>query len=216
MFAVVFEVQPRKERFEEYLGHAKMLKPHLERIDGFVDNERFGSKRTEGRLLSLSIWRDEKAVIRWRTHAGHHVVQEKGRFEIFADYHLRVGEITRDTQADQVVLQQKRFDETEIGDAKVLTVTELAPTDAANSDALVARLGLDRTPSGLIDHEAFESITTPGKLLVLAAWTTADAARALHSAPQDPALRHREIRVIRDYGMFERREAPQYYPEVKA
>ena len=48
-------------------------------------------------MLSLSIWADEKAVIRWRTHAMHHGVQEKGRFEVFEDYHLRVGEITADT-----------------------------------------------------------------------------------------------------------------------
>jgi len=27
--------------------------------------------------------------------------------------------------------------------------------------------------------------------------------------------RLRRVRVIRDYGMFDRREAPQYYPEVK-
>jgi len=27
-------------------------------------------------------------------------------------------------------------------------------------------------------------------------------------------LRHRLMRNIRDYGMFDRREAPQYYPPV--
>jgi hypothetical protein len=27
-------------------------------------------------------------------------------------------------------------------------------------------------------------------------------------------LRHRVVRIVRDYGMFDRREAPQYYPEV--
>jgi heme-degrading monooxygenase HmoA len=210
MFAVVFEVQPRRERFDEYLAHARALRPHLERIDGFIDNERFASRRTEGRLLSLSIWRDEKSVIRWRIHSGHHVVQEKGRFEIFADYRLRVGEITRDSGAAQA-LEQQRFDATEIGDAKVLTVSEQAA--APHPDALAARLGLDRKPSGLIGHEVFESITAPGRLVVLAAWTTGEAARALRA---DPEVRHREIRVIRDYGMFERREAPQYYPDVKA
>jgi hypothetical protein len=26
---------------------------------------------------------------------------------------------------------------------------------------------------------------------------------------------HREVRIIRDYGMFERREASQFYQEVK-
>src|ERR1700722_7028921 len=98
MFAVIFEVQPKPDRFDEYLELAKFLKPELEKIGGFIDNERFGSKRAEGRLLSLSTWRDEKAVIRWRTLAIHHGVQEKGRSEILEDYHLRAGEITGDNQ----------------------------------------------------------------------------------------------------------------------
>ena len=97
MFAVIFEVQPKRERFDDYLNLAKSLRPQLEAIDGFIDIDRFASKRTEGRVLSLSIWRDEKAVIRWRTHAEHHGAQEQGRFEIFEDYRLRVGEITADT-----------------------------------------------------------------------------------------------------------------------
>src|ERR1700679_819927 len=101
MFAVIFEVKPRKERFDDYLALAKTLKPELERIDGFIDNERFGSKRIEGRILSLSTWRDEKAVIRWRTLGVHHEIQAKGRLEIFEDYHLRVGEITADTHIPQ-------------------------------------------------------------------------------------------------------------------
>jgi len=28
-------------------------------------------------------------------------------------------------------------------------------------------------------------------------------------------LRHRKVRVVRDYGRFDRREAPQFYPDVK-
>ena len=28
-------------------------------------------------------------------------------------------------------------------------------------------------------------------------------------------LRHRRIRVVRDYGRFDRREAPQFYPDIK-
>jgi hypothetical protein len=28
-------------------------------------------------------------------------------------------------------------------------------------------------------------------------------------------VRNRLVRIIRDYGMSERREAPQYYPDVK-
>jgi heme-degrading monooxygenase HmoA len=75
-----------------------MLKPELEKIDGFVDNVRYRSLTREGWLLSLSGWRDEKALVRWRTQAKHHDVQEKGRSQVFLDYHLRVGQLTKDTR----------------------------------------------------------------------------------------------------------------------
>src|SRR4030081_686509 len=114
MFVVIFEVQPKPERWEDYLGLAKQLKPKLEAIDGFIDNERFESKRTKGRLLSLSTWRDEKSVVRWRTQGEHHGVQEKGRFEIFEDYQLRVGEIVHDTDPPAgLTLASQRLDGTE-------------------------------------------------------------------------------------------------------
>ncbi|MEA2890738.1 MAG: hypothetical protein QOI05_1531, partial [Bradyrhizobium sp.] len=97
MFSVIFEVHPKPEQWDTYLGLGKMLKPELEQIDGFVDNVRYRSLRHDGWLLSLSGWRDEKALVRWRTQARHHVVQERGRSEIFLDYHLRIGEVTQDS-----------------------------------------------------------------------------------------------------------------------
>ncbi len=203
MFAVIFEVQPKADRWDDYLGYAGQLRPKLVATEGFVDNERFKSRRTEGRLLSLSIWRDEKAVVRWRTHGEHHGVQEKGRFEVFEDYHLRVGEIVADS--DATPLPQQRLDETEIGAAKRVTITEFSPP----ADA--AQFGLDAKASGLVDHEVFESITHAGKLLLLASWR--DDAAADTFTPR-AALRHRRVRIVRDYGMFDRREAPQYYPDV--
>ena len=198
MFAVIFEVQPKSDRWDQYLGLAKLLRPELEQIKGFVDNERFKSRRTEGRLLSLSIWADEKAVVRWRTHAMHHGVQEKGRFEVFEDYHLRVGEITADTELPPgKPPEQQRFDETEVGAAKVISICEGQAVPEPPS-------------AGMHDAELFESITTQGKLLRLVSWRDAAAAEAWNPT----SVRHRRVRVIRDYGMADRREAPQYYPEV--
>jgi len=218
MFAVIFEVKPKKERKEDYLALAKTLKPELEKIDGFIDNERFGSKRTEGLVLSLSTWRDEKSVIRWRTLGIHHEIQAKGREEIFEDYHLRVGEITADTHipAGQKLLEQ-HFDETVTGPAKLVTISELAADDKkpASSD-LAVDLELPANGTlGVLDHEVFESIYNPGKLLLLTSWQDAAAAKAWQ--PKIPAgheLRHRQVRIIRDYGLQDRREAPQFYPPV--
>ena len=45
-------------------------------------------------------------------------MQEKGRVEILRDYHLRVGQVTRDTRLpDGQVLPEQRLDETEAGAA---------------------------------------------------------------------------------------------------
>ena len=218
MFVVIFEVTPKKERWDDYLALAKFLKPKLEAIDGFIDNERFKSKRTDGRLLSLSTWRDEKSVIRWRTQGEHHGVQEKGRFEIFEDYHLRVGEVAADNAPPQGhAIRQQRLDATEIGEAKHVTITEVALADGSKPERLPAQLGLQAGADGLVDQDLFESIYTPGKLLLLVSWRDADCAGAW--TPSLPAgatsLRHRGVRVIRDYGLADRREAPQFYPAVK-
>jgi hypothetical protein len=59
MFSAMLEVNPIPAQFDAYLGMAKMLRPELEKIDGFIDNTRYGSLTREGWLLSLSSWRRE-------------------------------------------------------------------------------------------------------------------------------------------------------------
>src|SRR5215472_12623216 len=183
MFAVIFELQPKQEKFDEYLKLAKYLRPKLEAIDGFIDIDRFASKRAKGRVLSLSTWRDEKAIVRWRTQAEHHAVQEKGRFDVFEDYHLRVGEITADTAAPKgLVLQEQRFDATEAGEAKIVTITEVVRQEgnalSEKFQRLGAELGLRASSDGLIDQSVLESIYHPGKFLLLATWRGANAAKS--------------------------------------
>jgi len=221
MFAVVFEVHPAPGRKDEYLGLAKRLKPLLEAVDGFIDNERFESKRREGWVLSLSTWRDEKALVRWRTQGEHHRVQEQGRDGVFSDYHLRVCEVTADSYPPEGMrVTEQRLDVTEVGVAKALAITEIPPGPDASlptrPDLLPSHLGLDIGASGLTEYDVFESITQPGKMLLLTSWGTAeDCARWAPSAfAGGAALRHRVVRNVRDYGLFEREEAPQYYPKV--
>jgi hypothetical protein len=130
-----------------------------------------------------------------------------------------VGEIVSDT-APPVPIRELRFDETETACAKYATLTEITPQAraalAAESQRLPAHLGLDTKLPGLVGHDIFESIATPGKLAILAAWKDAKAAGSWEPNSFDgaQALRHRIVRVIRDYGMFDRREAPQFYPPV--
>ena len=88
---MIFEVHPRPDQWDTYLTAAKLLRPELEQVDGFVDNVRYRSLTREGWILSPSSWRDEKSPLRWRTQARHHETQQRGRDEILRDYRLRVG-----------------------------------------------------------------------------------------------------------------------------
>ena len=96
MIAVIFEVWPAAGRAPEYFDLAAGLKAQLEKFDGFVSIERFESLATKGKVLSLSFWRDEKAVADWRNVEGHRRAQAKGRGGVFADYRLRVCSVIRD------------------------------------------------------------------------------------------------------------------------
>jgi len=96
MIAVIFELWPADGRAAEYFDLAASLRPELEKIDGFISIERFESLVTKGKYLSLSFWRDEDAVRRWRTLDDHRNAQTQGRNGIFADYRLRVATVLRD------------------------------------------------------------------------------------------------------------------------
>jgi heme-degrading monooxygenase HmoA len=96
MIAVIFEVQPTDEGKPQYLALATELRGELDGIDGFISIERFESLQTPGKILSLSIWRDEAALTVWRAHRGHQSAQGRGREGIFSDYRLRVASVIRD------------------------------------------------------------------------------------------------------------------------
>jgi heme-degrading monooxygenase HmoA len=220
MFSVIFEVQPEVERWDDYLGYARMLRPELERIGGFVDNTRYRSLTRPGWLLSLSNWRDEKALVRWRTQAMHHGVQEKGRSEVFRDYHLRVGQITRDTRLPEgQVLAEQRLDETQTGAATtVVLIDAQRPAERvknAGPQEIAEWLGLRPDARGLVAWDVFDAVLAPGDVILLLSWRDRADADAFEAAAQlTESARLRRVRIIRDYGMFDRREAPQYYPDV--
>ncbi len=220
MFSVLFEVHPKSDQWDAYLGYAKLLKPELEQIDGFVDNIRYRSLTREGWILSLSGWRDEKALVRWRTRARHHDIQEKGRNAVFLDYHLRVGQLTDDTHPPAgYALREQRLDETQSGAGTTVTLIDAKRSsesiETIDAEPHAIGLGLDPTSQGLVAWDVFDAVLTPGDMILLVSWRDQAAAVAFErTVALEKGARLRRVRVIRDYGMFDRREAPQYYPEV--
>ena len=178
MLTVIFELWPNAGRREDYLGLAGSLRPELLRMDGFLGNERFESRREPGKMLALSSWRDEEALAGWRAHAGHRVAQARGRRDIFRDYRLRIGETVDGL----------------LGTDRGVSLVEIEP-------------GAEPLLPGIAEAgETFESICKPGKLAVVISWRNPAAMRPDLAGP---GRQHRLMRVVRDYGLTRREEAPR-------
>jgi hypothetical protein len=111
-------------------------------------------------------------------------------------------------------------DETEVGEGTTVTlidakrppewVKEASPNDVAKW------LGLAPDAAGLVAWDVFDAVLTPGDIILLVSWCDHAAAEAFEgSVSLQNGARLRRVRVVRDYGMFDRREAPQYYPNAK-
>lgn len=101
MIAVIFEFTPAEGRFADYKALAEALADDVRRIEGFISIERFESITQKGKFVSLSFWRDEEAVKRWRNVQKHREAQAQGRAGIFASYRLRVCQVLRDYTLDR-------------------------------------------------------------------------------------------------------------------
>lgn len=96
MIVVIFEVWPAPGKKSEYLERAAALRNELVQMEGFIGIERFASLADDEKLLSVSFWRDEAAVQRWRNLESHRDAQGRGREGLFKDYRIRVAQVVRD------------------------------------------------------------------------------------------------------------------------
>ncbi len=221
MFSVLFEILPRVDQRAAHATLEKSLGPELEHVPGFVDSILYKSLMREGWLLSLSSWRDEKSVVRWRTNKRHHEAQAVGRGEVLEDYRFRICEVTYDTEVPEgCELRDQRLDETEVGTGVAITLIDASQVPkrvaSQNAEEVALYLGFDLNSYGdCVSWDVFEAVQAPGDILLLCSWK--DQASALEfakyaMAPEDSRIR--ASRIVRDYSMFDRREAPQYFPDA--
>jgi heme-degrading monooxygenase HmoA len=101
MIAVIFEFTPIEGRFADYKALAEGLADDVNQAEGFISIERFESISNKGKFVSLSFWRDEQSVRKWRNLQKHREAQKKGRGGIFKSYRLRIAEVLRDYTMDE-------------------------------------------------------------------------------------------------------------------
>lgn len=198
MHALFFEVTPKPGHDDHYFGIAATLKPQVEKSGGMLFLDRYRSLIRPGTILSYQHWRDEAALLKWREDQKHMGAQKAGREKHFADYRIRIGEIfkgySRDQASPEFTSQQVGKD---TGRGLVMAVESIGqafprgePFESVNRDAVhVSVLHIANLEEGeeiLRDAKTQEYVT--GAIL---------------------------CSVVRDYGMYERDEAPQDYPPVE-
>ena len=170
-------------------------------------------------MLSLSTWEDEKALVSWRTRPKHRLAQAKGPGEVFIDYTLRTGQLMRDTDLPEgCMLCEQRLDETVAGagNTALLVDTTQAALVPTTHDAVekASHFGLGLDAAGLTSWDIYEAVLAPGHFLMRTVWHDQAAAEAFETTGAFPDdTRVRQIRIIRFYSMYDRPEAPQYYPD---
>jgi heme-degrading monooxygenase HmoA len=220
MFAVLFEIHPKPDQFNVYLDYAKMLAPELKRLDGFIGVVRYRSLTREGWLLSLSSWHDEDAIARWRKAPTHRDVQAKGRSEVFLDYRIRVGQLTRDSQLPGVNPLHHRLELAESGSASTVALVDARQTaewvQHSSPQDVAKWLGADVNSNGLVAWDVFDAVLTPGDIILVISWHDEVAADSFEGRLSfQNGRRLRRVSVVRDYGRFDRREAPQQSADIE-
>jgi hypothetical protein len=160
MFAVISEVSRSPERWTTIWARQDTLKPSLEKIDGFIDNERFSSRRRKGRSSPFHLARRE----------GRHSLAHFGRITRPRERAVRAvrgliicasarspptpGPRRRKLPSSALTRRGRRL--------RAMTISEWTPTDD-RPEGSRARTGLPHAGiEGLVDHELFESTAARG------------------------------------------------------
>lgn len=201
-----FEVQIKPGRVDTYLEMAASLKPLLDRMGGCLSIERFRSLSRPNLLLSYQIWRDEASLTAWRANAQHHAVQCMGRAEIFSDYRIRVAQVVQEQRPGASPWVPTRMTAYNDPVRRPPTFAVISESRRANPPA-----------TSLAPSDAFESVYRAGQFVHLFDVPSVDAGDAVGSELlADPMTEYFMVfEIYRDYGMFDRAEAPQYYPPME-
>ena len=205
MIGLFFEVQTKEGHRDQYLDLAASLRPALDAIGGCLFIDRFQSLSRDNLLLSYQIWQDEGALTAWRVHGYHHKVQEIGRERVFSDYRIRIAQVIHEAKAKQPVWRPDR--RTPYNDP-----ARRKPTYVLAAESKSAELPVKTDWR----RDAFASVYREGYFAHLIDVPDQQAGIAFGERLfADPTTEYfRVFEIMRDYGMYDRAEAPQYYPPV--
>lgn len=203
MIALFFEVTPKSGQDNRYLDIASALRPELEASGGVLFLDRYKSLSRPRTLLSHQIWADEASLVRWRANRKHYTAQSAGRQTVFDGYRLRVGPVIAEGGEGGGVIPQMEG----------LPYND--PLLQSERFVVVVRSHTRPVPA-TSDTEIFESVYRPSEFAAVGTVEHRQAGyEALRKAAADASVSAAQLCLVsRDYSLSDRREAPQYFPDL--
>ena len=199
MHALFFELTPRPGHESHYFERAAALRPVLEQNKGLLFIDRFKSMARPEVILSHSLWKDEASLAKWRTNAQHHAAQTAGRNVHFSDYRLRIAQVIASAapgEETQCWPESNAYNDTSLTPERHLVVVQS-----------------NREPFDC-QGEAFSSVNRENAFVsVVSVDSRSQGDELLTAAGASDTVETAKLCLIsRDYGMYEREEAPQFFP----
>lgn len=206
MISQFFEVEIKEGFVDRYMSLAASLKPRLDAMGGCIFLDRSQSLSRKNLLLSYQIWQDEGSMTAWRADSTHHQVQTVGREEVFSDYRIRIAQVLHEARPDGSIWRSKER-------SSYNDPARRAPTYVLASESERPQLAVITSWGG----DSFASKYREGRFVHLVDLPNFES--GLELGPRlftDTTTEYfRVFEIIRDYGMYDRQEAPQYYPPVQ-
>jgi len=204
MLMLIFEVLPKPDREAAYFEMAAALKPTLDDSGGLLFLDRSRSDDRPGWFLSHQYWRDEASMARWRANGAHHRAQVCGRTDILADYRLRVGQVIAEIGPDLDVFGHGH--ESAVAYDQGPRTARYILTVATRGHGVAVASGASR----------FQSVYEPDLgICIIEVASRAEGENLLSTLASQPTVAIARLSLIsRDYGMFDRSEAPQFFEPV--
>lgn len=93
-YAVIFSIVRAKIDEAEYGVMGERMAELAMQQDGFLGFE-YAPETPEGFSLSVSYWRDEECIRRWKQHGEHLIAQQLGREKWYPQFMIRVAKVER-------------------------------------------------------------------------------------------------------------------------
>ncbi len=190
--AVLFDVLPKPGHVDQYFEMAAQLKPIVQQNPGFLSVERFANLQKPDWYLSFSCWKDEESLAQWRCQPDHNGAQVCARHQVFKDYRLRVS-------------STKEKNKLSTSYSRELILLLIGGYEAVQN-------ALQQEPLRNQKHKSYQGVLDPKRGLSVCEFPPNVLPHPdLMNLNDTESIDIHWFGVLRDYGMFDRAEAPTQF-----